>query len=83
MKVYKIKPMLTEQVRLSIKGNKRVIDNEKGAWYEVVWLSNGDFELHSLKPSGVGTYEANRPANIPFSPITSDNHYDYKWGDRE
>ena len=81
-KIFVVKPMLIEKVRLSIKGDTRVIDNENGAWYEIILFNTGEFELHSIDRWNSG-YECKRPARIPFSPIISDNFDEYKWGDRE
>ena len=79
-KIFEIKPILKEKVRLSISGSKRVIDNEKGAWYEVIWFNSGEFELHPLQPVNSSVYS---PGNIPFSPIRSKQQIEeYGWGDR-
>lgn len=76
-KIYKIREVLREKVRLRISGNKRTIDNEKGALYEVIWFSNGDYELHCLSSCGI---RASR-SHIPFNPVTHESLIDLGWGD--
>jgi hypothetical protein len=77
MKIFKVKEILREKVRLAVSGSKRTINNKTGAWYEVVWFSNGDFELHPLAKCGI----RESTSHIPFNPMTKESFTYSGWGD--
>ena len=78
-KVYKIREMLREKVRLCVSGSKRTRNDKKGLWYEVIWYSNGDYELHKLNPCGIAQHSGN--SHIPFNPMVHESFNMGGWGD--
>ena len=51
MKVFKIKPILVEQVRLRFNKKNRIIDNEQGSLCEVTWFNNGEYQIKRISPA--------------------------------
>lgn len=68
--IFLIREMLVEIVRLN---NKHQIDNEKGAWYKVIWYNDGTFERHSISAVGSDNHTISDrmfgTSRIPFNPL--------------
>ena len=77
-KVYKRHEMFREKVRLNREDNYK-IDNKKGAWYEVIWYSDGTFEREVLSACGITSSRA----HIPFNPMVHDSFDEHGWGDEK
>lgn len=76
MKIYRIKPMLVEKVRLCISGSKRTRNDKKGVLCKVTWYSNGDYEIQKLSEARIHV-----GSHIPFNPMTHESFAQYGWGD--
>ena len=61
MRVFVVKPMLREEIKID------------GVLYEIIWFNTGEYEKHALKPAGSNTGYVSVPFICqPHMPIAGD-----------